>query len=74
MKRFSSLTQALGPLAGLLVIFGLFAVIGPESFSSSSNLETIARQSAIVGAAALGRSLIILAGGVDLSVGSIMRS
>jgi len=72
MKRFSSLTQALGPLAGLLVIFALFAVIGPESFSSSSNLETIARQTAIVGSAALGMTLIIIAGGIDLSVGSII--
>jgi ribose/xylose/arabinose/galactoside ABC-type transport system permease subunit len=72
MKRFSSLTQTLGPLAGLVVIFTLFAVIGPESFSSSSNLETIARQTAIVGSAALGMTLIIIAGGIDLSVGSII--
>ncbi|MCC6396062.1 MAG: ABC transporter permease [Bacteroidetes bacterium] len=72
MKRFSSLAQTLGPLAGLLFIFGLFAVIGPESFSSSNNLETIARQTAIVGTAALGMTLIIISGGIDLSVGSII--
>ena len=72
MKRFSSLAQALGPVAGLIVIFGLFAVIGPDSFSSSSNLETIARQTAIVGSAALGMTLIIISGGIDLSVGSII--
>jgi ribose/xylose/arabinose/galactoside ABC-type transport system permease subunit len=72
MKRFSSLTQTLGPLAGLLLIFSLFAVIGPESFWSSNNLETIARQTAIVGSAALGMTLIIISGGIDLSVGSII--
>ncbi len=72
MKRFSSLAQALGPLAGLLLIFALFAVIGPESFSSANNLETIARQTAIVGTAALGMTLIIISGGIDLSVGSII--
>jgi len=72
MKRFSSLTQALGPVAGLVVIFALFATIGPDSFSSSSNLETIARQTAIVGSAALGMTLIIISGGIDLSVGSII--
>jgi ribose/xylose/arabinose/galactoside ABC-type transport system permease subunit len=72
MNRFSSLTQTLGPLAGLLLIFSLFAVIGPESFWSSNNLETIARQTAIVGSAALGMTLIIISGGIDLSVGSII--
>ncbi|MBP1691115.1 MAG: monosaccharide-transporting ATPase [Bacteroidetes bacterium] len=72
MKRFSTLAQTLGPLAGLLFIFGLFAVVGPESFSSSNNLETIARQTAIVGTAALGMTLIIISGGIDLSVGSII--
>jgi ribose/xylose/arabinose/galactoside ABC-type transport system permease subunit len=72
MKRFSTLAQTLGPLAGLLFIFGLFAIVGPESFSSSNNLETIARQTAIVGTAALGMTLIIISGGIDLSVGSII--
>ncbi len=72
MKRFSSLTQTLGPLAGLVLIFSLFAIIGPESFWSTNNLETIARQTAIVGSAALGMTLIIISGGIDLSVGSII--
>lgn len=72
MKRSSSLAQTLGPLIGLILIFGLFAVAGPASFSSLNNLETIARQTAIVGTAALGMTLIIIAGGIDLSVGSII--
>ena len=59
-----------GPLLGLLVVFGLFAAIGPDSFLTARNLETIARQSAIVGMAALGMTLIIVMGGIDLSVGS----
>lgn len=62
----------LGPLAGLAVIFALFAVIGPPGFSSAANLETIARQTAIVGVAALGMTLIMILGGIDLSVGSIV--
>ena len=62
----------LGPVLGLLAIYLLFAVIGPESFSSTANLETIARHTAIVGIAALGMTLVIIAGGIDLSVGSII--
>ncbi|MYD60091.1 MAG: ABC transporter permease [Gemmatimonadetes bacterium] len=60
------------PLLGLLAVYGLFAILGPDSFSSGRNLETIARQTAIVGTAALGMALVIIAGGIDLSVGSII--
>ncbi len=61
-----------GPLIGLFLVYILFAVIGPESFSSLRNLETIARQTTIVGIAALGMTMVIISGGIDLSVGSII--
>jgi len=64
--------NVLGPLLGLLAIYTLFAIIGPDSFASGGNLETIARQTAIVGAAALGMTMIMISGGIDLSVGSIV--
>ena len=60
----------LGPVFGLMAVYFLFAILGPDSFTSARNLETIARQTAIVGTAALGMTLVILAGGIDLSVGS----
>ena len=72
MKSLARLSHTLGPIAGLIGIFVLFAAIGPESFSSSNNLETIARQTTIVGSAALGMTLIIISGGIDLSVGSMI--
>lgn len=62
----------LGPLLGLLTVYGLFVLIAPESFTSMRNLETIARQTTIVGIAALGMTLVIISGGIDLSVGSIV--
>ena len=60
----------LGPLLALALVYGIFAAIGPESFSTTRNLETIARQAAITGTAALGMTLIIISAGIDLSVGS----
>jgi ribose transport system permease protein len=72
MKKFSTLVNSLAPFFGLFAIYLLFVVIGPESFSSPHNLETILRQTAIVGTAALGMTLVIIAGGIDLSVGSII--
>ncbi len=64
--------ERLGPFLGLAAVFVLFAALGPASFSSAGNLETIARQTAIVGIAAVGMTMVIIAGGIDLSVGSII--
>lgn len=64
--------NTMGPVIGLLLIYIFFMAIGPSSFSGTRNLETIARQTVIVGTAALGMTLIIIAGGIDLSVGSVV--
>lgn len=64
--------STLGPLIGLVLVYLFFALIGPDSFTSVRTLETIARQTAIVGTAALGMTLVIILGGIDLSVGSIV--
>jgi len=72
MKKFSGLVNTLAPFFGLTAIYLLFMAMGPASFSSPHNLETILRQTAIVGTAALGMTLVIIAGGIDLSVGSII--
>jgi ribose/xylose/arabinose/galactoside ABC-type transport system permease subunit len=69
MKRW---LVRLGPLLGLLAIYALFAAIGPSSFSTVRTLETMARQTAIVGMLSLGMTLVIVSGGIDLSVGSIV--
>jgi ribose/xylose/arabinose/galactoside ABC-type transport system permease subunit len=61
-----------GPLIGLILVSALFgALVGPQFFSPA-NLELIARQTAIVGTAALGMTLVIAAAGIDLSVGSVI--
>ena len=61
-----------GPFLGLLLVAALFGfLIGPQFFGAA-NLDLIARQTAIVGTAALGMTLVIAAAGIDLSVGSII--
>lgn len=59
------------PLLALLAVYFLFASVAP-TFNTTTNVETMARQTAIVGAAAMGMTLVIIAGGIDLSVGSIV--
>ena len=62
----------LGPFLGLVMIAGLFAWLTRDSgsFVSAYNWRTIAVQTVIVGTAALGMTVIMIAGGIDLSVGS----
>ncbi len=59
-----------GPFFGLLFVIILFAILCPPQFTSFDNLKTILTQSVIVGIAAFGMTMIIISGGIDLSVGS----
>jgi len=62
--------RALGPFLGLLFVFALFGVLRPDPFLTAINLRTVATQTVIVGLATLGMTLVIVSGGIDLSVGS----
>jgi ribose/xylose/arabinose/galactoside ABC-type transport system permease subunit len=56
----------------LVVVYGVFMPIAPRSFATARNMEMIARQTTIVGVAALGMTMVIISGGIDLSVGSLV--
>jgi ribose transport system permease protein len=58
-------------LLALLVIMGVIGAVAPN-FLSGSNLYQVSRQVSFVGIIALGELFVILHGGIDLSVGSIM--
>jgi ribose transport system permease protein len=62
----------LGPLIGLAFVFALFAVLRPRTFLTIDNLELMLLHTVVVGIAALGMTLIIISGGIDLSVGSTL--
>lgn len=71
-KRVGGLLAEAGVLVGLLLVAILFAfLIGPQ-FLRPANLELMARQTAIVCVAALGMTMVIVSGGIDLSVGSVI--
>jgi ribose transport system permease protein len=60
-----------GTALGLLVLcIGLW--IATPYFATTANLANIAEQSAIVGVIAIGMTCVILTGGIDLSVGSLV--
>jgi ribose/xylose/arabinose/galactoside ABC-type transport system permease subunit len=64
--------QQLGPLTGLAAVFALFALLRPQVFATADNIQLMLLQTAVVGTAALGMTVVIISGGIDLSVGSVI--
>lgn len=62
----------LGPLLGLLLVIAIFAILigSPEKYLSLKNLRTVLSQTVIVAVGAIGMTIVIISGGIDLSVGS----
>lgn len=63
--------RILGVIFALILTFAFFTALVP-SFLSVSNLLEMGVQSAIIAIIALGMTLVIVTGGIDLSVGSIV--
>src|SRR2546421_4692690 len=63
---------ALGPFLGLFLVIAAFAVLtgAPEKFLSPFNIRIVLSQTVIVAISAIGMTMIIIGGGIDLSVGS----
>jgi len=64
--------NVLGPFLGLIAIVTLFAILtgAPERYLSTTNLRVVLAQTVIVALGALGMTVIIISGGIDLSVGA----
>lgn len=60
----------LGPFIGLAFVIALFGLLRPHTFLTADNFQIMLLQTAVVGTAALGMTLIIISGGIDLSIGS----
>jgi len=60
-----------GVLIVLLVVFGALT-LASDDFLTGNNLANLARQVSIFGILAIGQLMVILTGGIDLSVGSIL--
>ena len=58
-------------LVGLLVLITIVTILSP-SFLSTKNIFNILRQTSVNGIIATGMTFVILSGGIDLSVGSIL--
>ena len=62
----------LGPFLGLILVILVFAILtgSPGKYLSPFNIRIILSQTVIVAISAIGMTLIIISGGIDLAVGS----
>ena len=63
--------QRLLPFLTLIALFVALSIASPH-FLTNTNLSSVVRQTAVINIMALGMTLIIIAGGIDLSVGAIL--
>ncbi|MFQ5734264.1 MAG: ABC transporter permease [Planctomycetaceae bacterium] len=72
-------SSTVGPFLGLILVFGLFAGADlvksrsggrPPSFATKVTCQKLARDTSLTAVAGLGMLLIVISGGIDLSVGT----
>ena len=63
-----------GPALALIAVVGAFALLTgePSNYLSPLNLRIVVSQTVIVALGAIGMTMIIVSGGIDLSVGSVI--
>jgi ribose transport system permease protein len=69
VKRLLLKQPWMGPFAALVALWVFFALRAP-GFASAANAATMARQTTVVAICSVGMTLVIVSGGIDLSVGS----
>ncbi|RVI54189.1 ABC transporter permease, partial [Sinorhizobium medicae] len=71
VRLLPSLKGATGPLIGLIVLC-LFLTFATDKFLSVRNFLNVLDQITVLGVMAVGMTFVILIGGIDLAVGSVM--
>ena len=77
-ERLSPFERWAGLLGGgwifvlLIALIAIFTALRPEQFGSSFNLSMLAINAAILLVLSVGQTFVIIAGGIDLSVGTVL--
>ena len=68
----SGIGRNLGLVIALGLLFAIGAITAGEDFANIENVLTIVRYASIIGVLSVGMTFVIISGGIDLSVGSVM--
>ena len=73
-NRQKNWLMRLGPFLGLALVISIFALLtdSPEQYLSFRNFRIVLSQTVIVALGAIGMTIVIISGGIDLSVGSVI--
>lgn len=72
-RRAVAWLREAGVFVAFLLLCGMLATFGnAAAFRSAGNLQNLSRQVALLGVFSLGEAVVIIAGGIDLSVGSLI--
>lgn len=74
-STFAFLTKRRGGLLtviGLILVLAIFGAVVSDKFGTASNASNILEQSTPLALVSLGQTLVIITGGIDLSVGSMV--
>ena len=72
MKMVKTLNMKRYAIVGVMILLAGFFSLVTDTFLTTSNLLNISRQVSMLGISAVGMTCVILTGGIDLSVGSVM--
>src|SRR3954454_21585500 len=72
-RRWMALVRHQGALVALIAVL-VFGSARYVAFPTPENLLNVLRQNSMVGLLALGMTFVILTGGIDLSVGSLLAA
>ncbi|MFP4534919.1 MAG: ABC transporter permease [Spirochaetaceae bacterium] len=70
-EQVTNILKTYGMIIAFVVVCAVLAVLSPV-FLTMNNVLNVIRQSSIIGIMAVGVTFVILSGGIDLSVGSVM--
>ena len=71
-ERVAAILQRAGALLVLVTVLGLASILFGTRFASPDNLLNILEASSFLGLVAVGMAFVIIGGGIDLSVGSLL--
>jgi len=66
-----ALVRKLLPFISFVTLFTVLSILSPY-FLTIGNLSSVARQTAVINIIAIGMTLVIISGGIDLSVGAVL--
>jgi ribose/xylose/arabinose/galactoside ABC-type transport system permease subunit len=72
LKKISPFVRHLLPFGSLFLIVVFLSIAHPESFLTFDNLLNVLRRSSVFGIMSVGMTLVVITGGIDLSVGSML--